>query len=65
LDDDDGSRNVSRNRAAMIASGVAGADHRALADGYHLPSKTGLACFSGFGSRKADMATSLSLRRDT
>jgi hypothetical protein len=35
----------------MVASGVADADHGALADGYHLLSLPRLACFSGFELR--------------
>jgi hypothetical protein len=50
LDKDNGCRNVSWNRVVMVASSVVGADRGALADGYHLLSKTRLACFSGFGS---------------
>ena len=49
LDDDNGSWNVSWNRVAMVvASGIADADHGALADGCHLLSMTR---FFGFGLR--------------
>jgi hypothetical protein len=51
LEEDNGSWNVSWNRVAMDASGVAGDDRGALAEGRHLLRITRLACFSGFGSQ--------------
>jgi hypothetical protein len=50
LEEDNGSWNVSWNQVTMDASGVAGDDRGALAEGHHLLSITRLACFSGFGS---------------
>jgi hypothetical protein len=50
-DDNNGSWNVSWNRVAMVALGVAGVDRGALVDGCHLLSMTRLACFFGFGSQ--------------
>jgi len=63
LEEDSGVVNASWNLAAMVASGVIVVVWSGLRD--HLFNSTHLACFSGWGSRKGDFATSLSLRLGT